>query len=103
MGTFIDESLEIAAEKFKAFGFSQVQIEQLLSSAKRDLEAEVGKLEELLRADSPDTAMINQSLHALKGLLYNMGHTEAGDKMAELRNDAGREDQIVKIRETLHL
>jgi hypothetical protein len=101
MGSFIEKSLEIADEKFKSFGFSDTQREQLLASGRRDLEKEISRLEELLASNEPDIASINQTLHALKGLLYNMGNTEAGDIMAELKDDAGRPDQLKKIREIL--
>jgi hypothetical protein len=101
MGRFIEESLNIAAEKFKKFGFSDIQIEQLLASGKRDLEGEVAKLEILLEDETPDIEKINKILHALKGLLYNMGNTEAGDKMADLKEGTGRPEQIEMIRNIL--
>ena len=101
MGSFVENCLEIAANKFRTFGFSDIQIEQLLSSGKRDLESEIAKLERLLDSDIPDIDKINQTLHALKGLLYNMGNTEAGDKMAELKENAGTPEQIGKIRKAL--
>ncbi|MCF6206792.1 MAG: hypothetical protein L3J47_07885 [Sulfurovum sp.] len=97
MGSLVEESLKIADERFKAFGFSDTQREQLLVSAKRDLESEVAKLRELLALETTDLERINQSLHAIKGLLYNMGNTEAGDRFNDLRNDTAKEEQIQKI------
>jgi hypothetical protein len=102
MGGLVEKSLDIAAKKFQKFGFSDIQIEQLLSSAKRDLEGEVLKLEELLEMHKPDIGEINHTLHAIKGLLYNMGHTEAGDQMAELKDDDSVQKKIEKIRKVLN-
>jgi hypothetical protein len=97
------ESLQIATEKFKSFGFNDAQIEQLLTSATQDIKREIEKLYPLLESDTADIQKINQSLHALKGLLYNMGNTEAGDKMAALVNDDTLGEQIADIKKILHL
>ena len=102
MSGLVEKSLDIAEEKFKNFGFSDVHITQLLSSAKRDLEGEIVKLEEALNSQEPDIEKINHMLHALKGLLYNMGNIEAGDTMTELKNDSTVSEKIEKIRRTLY-
>ncbi|SFV60004.1 hypothetical protein MNB_SV-3-688 [hydrothermal vent metagenome] len=103
MGTLMKESLDIAAEKFKSFGFNEEQINQLLATGKRDLEQEIEKLKTLLAEDSFNHEKINQSLHAIKGLLYNLGNNEAGDIMAELKNNQDSSEQINKIKKTLNL
>jgi phenylalanyl-tRNA synthetase beta subunit len=103
MDQFVEESLQIAAEKFKAFGFKEAQIEKLLASARQDLEKEIGRLRELLGCHEPDTEKVNQVLHALKGLLYNMGNTEAGDLMSDLKNGSDGVGQIEAIKKILHL
>jgi hypothetical protein len=103
MSQVIEESLQIAAEKFKAFGFNEAQIEQLLASAKADLDKEIERLRPLLQSDTPDIEKINQVLHALKGLFYNMGNTKAGDIMADLKNGSEEAGQIDAIKKTLHL
>jgi len=101
MEKLITETMSIASEKFKNFGFKEEQIDQLLASGKRDLEEEGKKLKVLLNEDTPDIEKINQSLHALKGLLYNLGNTKAGDMMTDLRNDPDIADHIEKIKEIL--
>jgi len=84
MEKLIDETLQIAKTRFVSFGFKESQTEALLISAKRDLSKVIVQLEDLMRDDSCDIEQINKSLHALKGLLYNMGNMEAGDQIVEL-------------------
>jgi len=101
MDKLINETLQIAQEKFAAFGFKKEQIEQLLVSGRRDLEKEIKKLDELIKEESMDIEQINQSLHALKGLLYNMGNTEAGDVMIDLKNNTDTKFDISKIQKVI--
>jgi len=102
MNTLVEESLQIAAEKFENFGFQEEQIEKLLLSGRRDLEAEMEKLMQLLSEPKPEKEAIDKSLHALKGLLYNLGNVEAGDKMNDLREDESLTAQIEKLQAVLH-
>jgi hypothetical protein len=101
MDQVIEETLEIAKKKFISFGFKEEQITQLLASGKRDLEKELSKLATLLEEDTYNFEQINQSLHALKGLFFNMGNTVAGDMMAELRKNDDPQASIDKIRQFL--
>jgi len=103
MAGLIEESLTIAAGKFQNFGFNEAQIEKLLLTGKRDLEQEVEKLKILLSEPVPDIAKINNALHALKGLLYNLGNMDAGDIMAELENDLDSATRIEEIKKVLNL
>ncbi len=102
MERLIDETLQIAQKKFSAFGFKEEQVTQLLASGKRDLENEIGKLEVLLEEENVSIDRLNQSLHALKGLLYNMGNTDAGDVMVDIRNSTDVTELVGKIRDILH-
>jgi len=103
MSSIIEESLQIATKRFEGFGFQPAQIEQLLISARRDMEKEIATLTALLEEEHVDMERINQSLHALKGLLYNVGNTEAGDLMIELKSDTNQEEALEKIRKRLGL
>jgi len=98
MERLISETLKIAQEKFKAFGFKEEQIGQLLDSGRRDLEKEITKLSQLITSEHIDIEQINNSLHALKGLLYNMGNTDAGDIMIDLKNNIDSQESISKIK-----
>jgi len=103
MGVLIEETLELASKKFSSFGFNEEQVAQLLVSGKKDLEKELDKLKILIMEDSVDIETINDSLHALKGLLYNMGNNEAGDLMNDLRNEKDSAEEIIAIKKILEL
>ncbi len=101
MDQLIEETLQIAKARFESFGFKETQITQLLASGKRDLTQELDILKVLLEESPADIERINQSLHALKGLFFNMGNTAAGDMMAELRGNDDPHSAIEKIKQFL--
>ena len=103
MEELIDETLELASKKFANFGFKEQQIEQLLASGRRDLEKELSKLKILIEEENVNIENVNHSLHALKGLLYNMGNTGAGDIMNDLRSEKDSTEEIAEIKKILHL
>jgi uncharacterized protein with gpF-like domain len=94
MSNIIENTLNMAQNKFKGFGFKDEQIAQLLSSGRQDLEKEIGKLRDILTEDSIETKALNDSLHALKGLLLNMGNAEEANKLIEIKNG---DDNTLKI------
>ncbi len=98
MEKLIDDTTEIARKHFGGFGFSDDQVETLLASGKRDLVKEFGKLQLLLREESVDIEAINNSMHALKGLLSNMGNMALADKFIELRQVSEDGDIIDEIK-----
>ena len=102
MNTLVEESLQIAAKKFESFGFQEEQIEKLLMSGRRDLEAEIEQLTKLLSEPEPEKEEIDKALHALKGLFYNLGHIKAGDKMNALGDDESLQIQITKLQAVLY-
>jgi hypothetical protein len=103
MSDLINETLNMAFDKFKKFGFKDEQIQQLVESGKKDLEQESQKLIEVLKAPSLDFEMLNKSLHALKGLLLNMGNSDIANKLIELRNGDDSEDKIAEIKKIFNI
>jgi len=98
MSDLIEQTLEMAFNKFKKFGFKDEQIQQLVASGKKDLEQESEKLVSILEADILDYDALNKSLHALKGLLLNMGNDSIANKLIELRNGENSESKITEIK-----
>ena len=94
----IETTLEIAKEKFKKFGFKDEQIAQLVTSGRKDLEQEISNLKEILHSSDIDTKVLNDSLHALKGLLLNMGNNQIADKLIELKNSEDTQLKIEQIK-----
>ena len=97
MRTLIDKTLHIAKERFTSFGFNETQIDALLASAQEDLGEVLAQLQNLLEDETASAKQLGQTLHALKGLFYNMGNTEAGDLMVELESEQNKEVIKTKI------
>ena len=100
VGQLIDTTVLIARKKMKGIGFSDEQIEQLLATGRRDLENEFERLRRLIEEGSDDTSL-NQSLHALKGLLLNMGNESLASKFIELRANEDIEQKRNYLRQML--
>ena len=98
---FIRESMEQARGYFRGLGFNDDQIGTLLSSGEKDLGRELEKIG-LLIAESPlDTEKLNSSLHAVKGLLLNMGCHDAAGLFNGLRENVASEANIDGIKELI--
>ncbi len=101
MKKIISETEVMARDYFKAFGFEDEQINALISVGKRDLEKELTKLERLLHADLTALDDINNVLHALKGLLFQLGNHAVAEKLNEIRSHLDSEATIKEIAELL--
>ena len=103
MSTFIEVTIEIAKQKFKSFGFKDAQVEQLLVSGERDLMNEFDRLQDILSEDEVDITGLNNSLHALKGLLLNMGNESLANNLIELKNNQNSQQKIDEIKSIFNL
>ena len=95
MDKLINETAEIARKHFQGFGFEDEQILPLLEAGKRDLTKELKKLKTLVADERIDIDALNLSLHALKGLLLNMGNSSVADKLTELREEEKVSSQLL--------
>jgi len=86
MKKIISETEVIAYDHLKTFGFSEEQVIPLIDRAKKDLHENLTKLEILLHEDTISIDDINNVLHALKGLLFNLGNHELAEKLNEIRS-----------------
>lgn len=103
MQNLINETMEIASQHFKNFGFEDEQIEPLLASGKRDLTKELNKLQELLQKEIIEIDKINLSVHAMKGLFLTMGNATVGEKLSEIHNKSEDTRIINEIKTLLSL
>ena len=99
----IDESLMIARKNFQGFGFEDAQIEPLLEAGKRDLTRELNTLHNLLNSEPIEVETLNLSLHALKGLLLNMGNMPLADRFNELQSGEETRQVIEDIKALLQV
>jgi hypothetical protein len=103
MEHLIDETMDIASQHFKNFGFQDEQIVPLLESGKRDLTKELNKLQELLEKEVMEIHSINLSVHALKGLFLTMGNVTVGEKLSEIHHKSEDARSINEIKNLLSL
>ncbi len=97
MEKIISETEVIAFDYLKAFGFSDEQITPLVIQGKKDLHKELTKLKTLLQADAISLDDINDVLHALKGLLFQMGNHDVADQLNEVRSHLESETTLKEI------
>jgi len=98
MEALIAETRQIAEERFKSFGFAPEQIEQLLSSGERDIRKEWMNLRSILSAETCDEEALNKSLHALKGLVLNMGNEALAEQLTELRTEENNQMKVETLK-----
>ena len=103
MGNIVIETIEIARNNFKEFGFENEQIIQLLESGKSDLTKELNKLQVLLKQEPIEIDKVNLSLHALKGLFLTMGNVKVAEKLNEFHNESDNRHRITDIKHLLEI
>jgi hypothetical protein len=101
MENLVQISLMIARKKMQGMGFNDEQIDRLLETGKRDLENEFAKLKSLIESDEDNAEAINQSLHALKGLLLNLGNEKLAARFIELRSNESLEEKKRQLMQLL--
>jgi len=85
MQKIIDKTEIIAMEYLTGLGFGRDQVEPLIAQARSDLETEFARLESIRRSPSPDAETLDRSLHAIKGLLFNLGNHALAEKLEAIR------------------
>ncbi len=103
MEKIITETEMIAFDYLKAFGFSDEQIISLVTQGKKDLNKELSKLKILLDSDDISYDDINNSLHALKGLLFQLGNHDLAEQLNEIRSDLEGKNALAEVRSLLSL
>ncbi len=101
MKTIIDETEAMAFDYFKAFGFDEEQINMLIIQGKKDLVINLDKLKLLLQEDEISTEDVSNVLHALKGLLFQLGNHEIAEKLNESRSDLENKETLEEVKELL--
>ncbi len=101
MHKIITNTEKIANKYLKDFGFEDEQIVSLITQAKIDLSRELENLEPLLNAEELEFNPINDSLHALKGLLFNLGNHKVAERLNDIRSDVKDLSVIDELQELL--
>ena len=103
MEKIISETEVIAFDYLKAFGFADEQVNTLIIQGKKDLRKELTKLQTLLHSDVVSLDDINNVLHALKGLLFQLGNHNIADQLNEIRSHLDSEATLKEIAQLLDL
>ena len=87
MYKLIEETKMKGYNYLNGFGFDEDSIQELLRQGEQDLLREMTKLELILNSETMDVGALNNRLHALKGLLFQIGNHEVAEKINEIRSD----------------
>lgn len=86
MDKLVEAAVKKAREMLGGYGFEQEQIDGLVKQGEIDLRSECEKLQQLMQTPPYDWGQIDSVLHALKGLLMNMGDTETAEIFISYRD-----------------
>ncbi len=101
MKRIIEKTENIARTYLAGFGFAEAQIDPLITQAKIDMLREFERLDILMHSEQIDWQALDRTLHALKGLLFNLGNHDLAEKLESLREEEGMETTIQKLRHVL--
>ncbi len=101
MRPIINETEAMAFDYFKAFGFDEEQIKMLIIQGRKDLEINLDKLELLIQEDPISIEDVSNVLHALKGLIFQLGNHKVAEKLNESRSHLENKKTIEEVRELL--
>ena len=99
MKHIINETETIAYDYLEQFGFSRDQIDALIIQGKKDLYKELENLNIILDTDS--TEAINHSLHALKGLFFQLGNYKVAEQLDEIKDVEESKTRLKEISKLL--
>ena len=101
MEKIISETEVIAYNYLEAFGFEDEQIKPLIDRGKKDLQENLTKLEMSLHEDTISIDDINNVLHALKGLLFNLGNHKLAEQLNEIKSHLESKASLEEISQLL--
>lgn len=101
MYSIVNETENIARAYFSAFGFKEEEIQSLMELGKKDMLKELDSLHELIQHRPSDIEAINNRLHALKGLLSQLGNHKLSNQINTLRQNLEIEKNLQIIHNIL--
>ncbi len=103
MDNIIEKILSDAKSNFENFGFKEDDITYLLNKARDDLEKQFSDLKQILEKPSIDIDKLDKSLHALKGLIMQLGSIELANKINSYRELLESNQDLEDLKNTLRL
>ncbi|BAF72782.1 hypothetical protein [Sulfurovum sp. NBC37-1] len=95
MQKLLDETEKKAYVFLKKFGFEEAKITPIVEKGKQNLETTLKDLEHLLSSEATySDTKVDDVLHALKGLLGQMGNHKRSEEIEALRNHLERQKLV---------
>ncbi len=103
MRRIVAETEKLAYPYMKAFGFEESEVEPIVSKGLMELESTLERLEKLIASPSADDRKeMDDILHAMKGLLSQLGNQALSERVNELREEESIEHQCEVLRGLLY-
>ena len=93
----VGEITAYAHSYFSEFGFDDEQIERLTLQGTVDLNNLLQQLKEGLEADELKPKEIDDTLHAIKGIVAQLGNTELAKQLTDIRKDLNEGSSLHEI------
>jgi len=102
MNSIIEATKNKAYGYLRAFGFDEEEIEPVIQKGLRDLENTLVKLQVTVRSENtPDLQTLDDLLHGLKGLLFQLGNHELAKEVDAIRRYENPEELCMSVEKTL--
>jgi hypothetical protein len=82
-------------EYLTGLGFPEDQVIPLIEQAKKDLRTELARMDKIRRSPEPDIEALDRALHAIKGLLFNLGNNDLAEKLEGIRTEKDHPRQML--------
>lgn len=103
MKNIIKNILLESENNLKAFDLDQEDILYLLEKSKNDLEILIEDIENIINSSEIDTQILDEKLHALKGILLQVGSISLAKEINMCRSNIFNSDSIKKLKELLEI
>ncbi|MEA1953633.1 MAG: hypothetical protein U9O24_04525 [Campylobacterota bacterium] len=97
MKNIINNTKHIAHEHLKGFGFADEQITPLVEMGIKNLTETLTNLKILLDDESLSLEKLDDALHAIKGLLLQLGNADLAEALNAIRLDLSNPNTVTSI------
>jgi len=97
MKQIIERTVQVAYDYLKAFGFEEDKVEVTVQKGISELENAFDRLQELVSKKDFDIEELDNILHSIKGILFQLGNGTDGAVVDSLRDEIDHSNAIEKI------
>ena len=94
---------DFAKEYFTNFGLSKEEISYLVDKAINDLDRLIDETEEILKEDNIDFERLDKNLHAIKGLILQLGSEKLANEINSFRDAIDKDETLYRLKKLLNL